>query len=157
MKNINVVVLTGNLTRDPELRSLPSGTSVCEMGVAVNESFKNGSTGEWEERANFFDVTVWGAQGENCAKYLSKGRGVAIHGRLRWESWEKDGQKRSKVKVIADQVQFLNDGKGEGSSSGGRQYAESDLGSDFSMDEPREPPPPPPVPAASSREDEIPF
>lgn len=106
--NINTVTLTGNLTRDPEVRTLPSGTSVCEMGLAVNERFKNSASGEWEERANFFDIVVWGAQGENCGKYLSKGSAVAVSGRLRWRAWEKDGQKRSKVEVVGERVQFLS-------------------------------------------------
>ena len=78
--NLNVVVLTGNLTRDPELRSLPSGTSVCDMRVAVNTRRKNNATGEWEDKPNYFDVKVWGAQGENCARFLSKGRPVARAG-----------------------------------------------------------------------------
>lgn len=123
--NINTVTLTGNLTRDPELRSLPTGTSVCELGIAVNESVKNPQTGEWEERANFFDVTVWGRQGETCARFLSKGRPVAISGRLRWESWEQDGQKRSKVKVVANAVQFLggrDDAMGGGGGGGGATF-----------------------------------
>ena len=81
--NLNVVVLTGNLTRDPELRSLPSGTSVCDMRVAVNTRRKNGATGEWEDKPNYFDVKVWGAQGENCARFLSKGRPVARPGPAR--------------------------------------------------------------------------
>ena len=81
--NINVVVLTGNLTRDPELRSLPSGTSVCDMRVAVNTRRKNGATGEWEDKPNYFDVKVWGAQGENCQRFLSKGRPVAVQGTAR--------------------------------------------------------------------------
>ena len=78
--NINVVVITGNLTRDPELRSTPGGTSVCKLRVAVNSRRKSGQSGEWEDKPNYFDVTVWGAQGENCANYLSKGRPVAIEG-----------------------------------------------------------------------------
>lgn len=155
MKDVNSVVLVCRLTRDPELRTLGSGTSVCSLRVAFSTSWKNSATGDWEDRSNYTDVTVWGAQGETCSRYLTKGRQICVQGRLQWHEWEKDGQKRSALDIVADQVQFLNDGKGEGSSSGGRQYAESDLGSDFSMDEPREPPPP--VPAASSREDEIPF
>jgi len=113
--NINSVVVTGNLTRDPELRSLPSGTSVCELRVAVN-SRRKGASGEWEDKPNYFDVTVWGAQGENCATYLSKGRPVAVQGRLDWREWEaKDGTKRQAVQIIADSVQFLGsrDGSGE--------------------------------------------
>ena len=116
-RNINIVAITGNLTRDPELRSLPSGVSVCELGVAVNESYKDRNSGEWAERVNYFNVTVWGNQGEACAQYLNKGRPVAIQGKLRYESWETDGQKRSTVKIVADNVQFLNaraDGDGGG-------------------------------------------
>jgi len=107
--NVNVVVITGNLTRDPELRSTGGGTSVCELRVAVNSRRKDGSTGEWVDKPNYFDVTVFGAQGENCANYLSKGRPVAVEGRLDWREWEaKDGSgKRQKVSIIANSVQFL--------------------------------------------------
>jgi single-strand DNA-binding protein len=86
--NINRVIVTGNLTRDPELRSLPSGTAVCSLRIAVNTRRKDNSTGEWTDKANYFDVTVWGAQGENCARYLSKGRPVAVDGRLEWREWQ---------------------------------------------------------------------
>ena len=119
--NINTVVVTGNLTRDPELRNLPSGTAVCKMRVAVNTRRKNGSTGEWEDKPNYFDVTVWGAQGENCATYLSKGRPVAIQGRLEWREWDdKEGNKRQSVEIIAESVQFLGsrDGSGTGGGNG---------------------------------------
>ena len=113
--NINVVVVTGNLTRDPELRQLQSGTSVCKMRIAVNTRRKS-QDGNWEDKPNYFDVTVWGAQGENCASYLSKGRPVAINGRLEWREWEgQDGNKRQSVEIIADTVQFL----GSRDSSGG--------------------------------------
>jgi single-strand DNA-binding protein len=106
--NINSVVITGNLTRDPELRSTPSGTSVCKLRVAVNSRRKDGASGEWVDKPNYFDVTVWGAQGENCATYLSKGRPVAVQGRLDWREWEaQDGSKRQGVEIIADSVQFL--------------------------------------------------
>ena len=105
--NINRVVLTGNLTTDPELRNLPSGMSVCKLRVACNTRRK-GASGEWEDKPNYFDVTVWGAQGENCARYLSKGRPVAIDGRLDWREWQdKEGNKRESVEIIADSVQFL--------------------------------------------------
>ena len=114
--NINVVVITGNLTKDPELRSTGGGTSVCELRVAVNSSRKNGQTGQWEDKANYFDVVVWGAQGENCANYLSKGRPVAVEGRLDWSEWEaKDGSgKRQKVQIVAKSVQFLGSRDGGG-------------------------------------------
>ena len=120
--NINVVVITGNLTRDPELRSTPGGTSVCKLRVAVNSRRKSGQSGEWEDKPNYFDVTVWGAQGENCANYLSKGRPVAIEGRLEWREWEakEGGGKRQAVEIIANSVQFLGsrDGSGGGNSNG---------------------------------------
>ena len=117
--NINRVIITGNLTRDPELRNLQSGTSVCKLRIAVNTRRK-GAGGEWEDRANYFDVTVWGAQGENCATYLQKGRPVAIDGRLEWREWEsQDGGKRQAVEIVADTVQFLGSRDGSGAPSGG--------------------------------------
>jgi single-strand DNA-binding protein len=116
--NINRVVITGNLTRDPELRSLNSGTSVCKLRVAVNSRRKDGATGEWKDKPNYFDVTVWGAQGENCSTYLSKGRPVAVDGRLDWREYEaKDGTKRQAIEIIADSVQFL--GSRDGGSGNG--------------------------------------
>jgi single-strand DNA-binding protein len=158
--NINRVVMTGNLTADPELRSLPSGTSVCKLRIANNTRRKNGSTGEWEDKPNYFDVTVWGAQGENAARYLSKGRPVAIDGRLEWREWEaQDGTKRQAVDIIAETVQFLGSregppaGGGQGASfaSGGPGGAEEQVdGQDFQ-----------PVPVAAGPgqhgEDDIPF
>lgn len=121
--NVNVVVVTGNLTRDPELRSTPGGTSVCKLRVAVNSRRKDGQSGEWVDKPNYFDVTVWGAQGENCANYLSKGRPVAVEGRLDWREWEaQDGSgKRQSVEIIANSVQFLGsrDGSGGGNDNGG--------------------------------------
>jgi single-strand DNA-binding protein len=107
--NISRAILTGNLTHDPELRSLPSGNSVCKLRVACNTRRKNASTGEWEDKPNYFNVTVWGAQGESAARFLSKGRPVAIDGRLEWREWEtQGGEKREAIEIIADTVQFLN-------------------------------------------------
>src|SRR5688572_11480611 len=118
--SINRVVLVGNLTRDPELRHTPSGTPVCSLRLAVNTRRKDES-GQWTDKPNYFDITVWGQQGENCAQYLSKGRPVAIDGRLEWREWEaQDGAKRQAVEVIADSVQFLG-GRGEGGGEGGEQ------------------------------------
>jgi single-strand DNA-binding protein len=151
MANINRVIITGNLTSDPELSSLPSGTSVCKLRVAVNRRYKDSSSGEWVEKPNYFDVKVWGAQGENCANYLSKGRGVAVDGRLEWREWEsQDGSKRQAVEIVADTVQFLGSrGDGEGGGGGGasrgfQQTAELR---------------PDPVPAGGggSEDDDIPF
>jgi single-strand DNA-binding protein len=132
--NINVVVITGNLTQDPELRHLGSGTAVCELRVAVNSRRKDGSTGEWVDKPNYFNVTVWGAQGENCANYLSKGRPVAVEGRLDWREWEaKDGSKRQAVQIVANSVQFLGSrdgGGGGGNGNGGGFTPPSDTPAD---------------------------
>jgi single-strand DNA-binding protein len=129
--NINTVVITGNLTRDPELRSTPGGTAVCKLRVAVNSSRKDGQTGEWIDKPNYFDVTVWGAQGENCANYLSKGRPVAVSGRLDWREWEaQDGSKRQAVEIIANSVQFL--GSRDGGGNGNGFQAKSDVPADTS-------------------------
>lgn len=118
--NINRVIITGNLTSDPELRSLPSGSSVCKLRVACNTRRKDSASGEWVDKPNYFDVTVWGAQGENCAKYLAKGRGVAIDGRLEWREWEtQEGNKRQAVDIIANSVQFLGGGREGGGQEGG--------------------------------------
>jgi single-strand DNA-binding protein len=121
MANINRVVLVGNLTRDPELRHTGGGTAVCSLRIAVNTRRKDGATGEWTEKPNYFDITVWGNQGENCAQYLAKGRPVAIDGRLEWREWETEqGNKRSAIDIIADSVQFLGgrDDAGGGAGNG---------------------------------------
>ena len=147
--NINRVVLTGNLTRDPELRSLPSGMSVCSLRLAVNTRRK-GASGDWEDKPNYFDVTVWGAQGENCAQYLSKGRPVAVDGRLEWREWEtENGQKRQAIDIIADSVQFL--GSREGGENGGRFTPQSDVPADTADFAPA------PVAAGGTTDDDIPF
>ena len=123
--NINRVVMTGNLTRDPELRNLPSGTSVCSLRLACNTRRKDES-GQWTDKPNYFDVTVWGAQGENCAQYLSTGRPVAIDGRLEWREWQdQNGNKRQSIDIIADSVQFL--GSRDGGENGGRFTPQSDV------------------------------
>jgi single-strand DNA-binding protein len=107
--NINRVVLTGNLTRDPELRSTASGTSVGSLRLASNTRRKNNATGEWQDKPNYFSVTVWGAQAENCARFLSKGRPVAVDGRLEWREWQtSNGDKRESVEIVAEAVQFLH-------------------------------------------------
>ena len=121
--NINRVVLIGNLTRDPDLRHTPSGASVCSLRIAVNTRRKD-SSGDWVEKPNYFDVTVWGNQGEACAQYLAKGRPVGIDGRLEWREWEaNDGTKRQAVEIVADAVQFLHGrSDSENSSGGGNQF-----------------------------------
>ncbi len=128
--NINRVVLTGNLTRDPELRSTNSGTPVCSLRVACNTRRKDAS-GDWVDKPNYFDVTVWGRQGENAAQYLQKGRPVAIDGRLEWREWEdKQGAKRQSIDIIADSVQFL--GSREGAENGGGFSPQTDVPADTS-------------------------
>ena len=108
MATINRVVLVGNLTRDPELRSTPNGSSLCRLRVACNTSWRNKDTGEIDERPNYFDVTVFGASGEACARFLTKGRPVAVDGRLEWHEWTtNDGENRQAVGILADSVQFL--------------------------------------------------
>jgi single-strand DNA-binding protein len=149
--NINSVVITGNLTKDPELRSLPSGTAVCKLRVAVNTRRKNAS-GDWEDKPNFFDVTVWGAQGENCANYLSKGRPVAIQGRLEWREWGEEGNKRQAVEIIADSVQFLGSRDGGGGNGAGSSFTPtSDVPADTSDFEGAG------VGGGGDRDDDIPF
>jgi single-strand DNA-binding protein len=155
--NINRVILTGNLTFDPELRSLPSGTSVCKLRVAVNTRRKNNATNEWEDKPNYFDVTVWGAQGENCARYLSKGRPVAIDGRLEWSEWQdkESGKNRSKVEVVADTVQFLG-GRDDAGGGGGGFTPRADVPTDTS-DFGAPAPQPVSTPVSAPADDDIPF
>lgn len=114
-RSVNQVILMGNLTRDPELRQIPSGQSVCSFSLALNRSYKDQS-GEWQEATDYIDITAWGPLGERVSQYLSKGRRCLVQGRLQSRSWEQDGQKRSKVEVLANDVTFL-DGRG-GSDDG---------------------------------------
>jgi len=114
MANINRVVISGNLTKDPELRQLPSGNSVCKLRMAVNTRVKDRDSGQWTDRPNYFDITVWGGQGESVARYLKRGSGLLVDGRLEWREWDaQDGTKRQAVEIIADSVQFLG-GRPEG-------------------------------------------
>jgi single-strand DNA-binding protein len=118
-RSFNQVVLMGNLTRDPELRATPNGQQVCSFSLALNRSYK-GADGNWQEATDFIDVVAWGPLGERVAQYLSKGRPCLVNGRLQSRSWEQEGQKRSKVEVVAQDVTFLGGaGGGEGGSTGG--------------------------------------
>ena len=126
--NINRVIITGNLTKDPELRSTNSGMAVCSLRIAVNTRTKDGATGEWGEKPNYFSVTVFGRQGETAAQYLAKGRGVAVDGRLSWREYTtQDGQKREAVEIIADTVQFLGGPEGGASNGGGFTASRTDV------------------------------
>lgn len=112
--SINRVVLTGNLTRDPELRRTQSGMAIMSFGIAVNDRRKNSQTGEWEDYANFVDCTMFGSRAEAVSNYLSKGSKIGLEGKLRYSTWERDGQKRSKLEVIVDELEFLSPRNSQG-------------------------------------------
>ncbi|HEU5005022.1 MAG TPA: single-stranded DNA-binding protein [Candidatus Saccharimonadales bacterium] len=118
-RSFNQVILMGNLTRDPELRTTPNGNNVCSFSLALNRSYKN-SDGGWTEATDYIDIVAWGPLGERVAQYLTKGRPALVNGRLQSRSWEQDGQKRSKVEVVAQDVTFLG---GPGGSDGGGSSA----------------------------------
>ena len=142
MANINRVVLVGNLTRDPELRHTPGGTSVCSLRLAVNTRRRDES-GQWTDKPNYFDITVWGGQAESCAQFLSKGRPVGIDGRLEWREWDaQDGSKRQAVEVIAENVQFL--GGRDSGEGGGNQFVPAGAKADVDFQ-------------SSPADDDIPF
>lgn len=148
---INKVILVGNLTRDPELRSTPSGTNVLSFGIAVNERRRNPQNGEWEDRANYFDCTMFGTRAEALSHYLRKGMKVGVEGRLQWRQWEKDGQRRSKVDIIVNEVEFMSsrDGAAQGNGGGSSSSGYGQSNSYGSM---------PPVPPSDAYSDEdIPF
>lgn len=163
MASFNRVILVGNLTRDPEVRYLESGTAVCDMSLAVNETFKN-RDGEQVEQTCFVDIVVWARQAETCGEYLHKGSSALVEGRLQLDKWEsKQGEPRSKLRVRADRVQFL------GSPRGGAEMRDS-RGGDAPQPRPaaparRQSPPPeaapePPPPAGEESmedEDNLPF
>jgi single-strand DNA-binding protein len=119
--SLNKVMLIGNLTRDPEVKYTPKGNAVCDLGLAINDSYK-AQDGTIKETTTFVDVEVWGRTAENCKQYLTKGRPVFIEGQLRLDQWEQDGQKRSKMKVRAITVQFLGGGQGGGERRSGGEY-----------------------------------
>ncbi len=118
MASFNRVILVGNLTRDPELRYIPSGTAVTDIGLAVNDRRKN-AQGEWVEETTFVDVTLWGRQAEVATEYLNKGAPVLIEGRLKLDTWEKEGKKQSKLRVVGERMQMLG-GRSGGPQGGGQ-------------------------------------
>ena len=121
--SINRVNISGNLTRDPELRATASGTQVLSFGVAVNDRRRNPQSGEWEDYPNFIDCTMFGTRAEAVSRFLSKGAKVAIEGKLRYSSWERDGQRRSKLEVIVDEIEFLSRGNSNyGGPAGAPSY-----------------------------------
>ena len=147
--SLNRVVLVGNLTKDPELKFIPSGQAVCNLRMAMNRKWK-AANGEWKDESTFVGVVVWGKSGEACGEYLKKGSPVLVEGRLQSRSWEtEDGQKRSILEVVSERVQFLSGGPGRGGAPGS---APSGGGSgDF------ESAPPPSEPGGGGSDDDIPF
>lgn len=124
--SINRVAISGNLTRDVDLRTAQSGMPVLGFGVAVNDRRKNNQTGEWEDYPNFIDCTMFGARAQSVSRFLSKGSKVAIEGKLRWSQWERDGQKRSKIEVVVDEIEFMasrNDAPSQATAQPVRQQA----------------------------------
>jgi single-strand DNA-binding protein len=153
---INSVTLVGNLTRDPELRGLPTGGSVCSLRIAVNERRKNPSTGEYEDAPNFFNVTVFGNSADATAKFLSKGRQVAVVGRLRWREFtDKDQNRREAIEVVAQDVQFIG-GREDGQGGGGQPAQGGGFRDDFGTP-PAPTSRPAPVPVPTGADDDIPF
>lgn len=134
MASYNRVVILGNVTRDPELRYIPSGAAVCELGLAVNDRRK-GPNGDWIEETTFVDVTLWAKTAEVACEYLRKGSSVLVEGRLKLESWEKDGKKNSKLKVVGETMQMLGGKSGQASESTPRRPAPQAQSSDGPPDE----------------------
>ncbi len=126
MANFNKVYLIGNLTRDPELRVTPKGTAICQFGIAVNRQFKDES-GAMRDDTTFVDIEAWGKQGETISKYCQKGRPLFVEGRLKLDQWEDktSGQKRSKMKVVLENFQFLGSGQRDGGGGGGGEFDQS--------------------------------
>ena len=118
MASMNKVFLLGNLTRDPELRRTPSGTAVCDLGLATNRKFRS-QDGQDREETCFVNVTVWGRQAETCAEYLKKGAPLLVEGRLQYDEWEKDGQRQNRLRVVAERTQFVGGARGGGAPAGG--------------------------------------
>lgn len=121
--SINRVIISGNLTREPELRATQGGTSILTFGMAVNDRRRNPQTGEWEDVANFVDCVLFGSRAESVSKFLSKGMKVTVEGKLRYSSWERDGQRRSKLEVIVDDIEFLSQSKAQNGPR--RQHADN--------------------------------
>lgn len=154
--------ITGNLTRDPELRATQSGTQVLHLGVAVNDRRRNPQTGNWEDYPNFIDCVMFGTRAEAIQRYLSKGTKVAIEGRLRYSSWERDGQKRSKIEVVIDEIEFMSSRQVGNSGGYGQQqggYAAPAPQANYQASAPQAPAPAPVAapPAADVYDEDIPF
>lgn len=159
--SINRVNISGNLTRDPELRATTNGTQVLSFGVAVNDRRRNPQTGEWEDYPNFVDCTMFGNRAEALSRYLQKGAKVAIEGKLRYSSWERDGQRRSKLEVIVDEVELMSrNAQGPTGGFGGNSYGNNGYPAASMGQAPAQPQPQAPVqapPAVDVYDEDIPF
>ena len=164
--SINRVNITGNLTRDPELRATQGGTQILRLGVAVNDRRRNPQTGNWEDYPNFIDCVMFGTRAEAIQRYLSKGTKVAIEGRLRYSSWERDGQKRSKIEVVVDEIEFMSSRQGGAAPAaqggyqqqGGGYAAQAPQQAPYQAPAPAQAPAPVQAPPAADVYDEdIPF
>ena len=147
MAGINKVIIIGNLGQDPELRTTGGGVAICRLSVATTQTWINKQTNEKQSETEWHRITVWGKQGENCAKYLSKGRQVYVEGRLRTSSYEKEGVKRWSTEIVAEQVQFLG-AKGDAAPGGGSQQGGGNGGNNSSGA---------PAPSSDPDDDDIPF
>lgn len=160
MASFNQVILIGNLTRDPELRVTPKGTSICQFGIAVNRTYKD-EAGNSKEEVNFFDIEAWGKQGEIISKYLSKGRPIFVQGRLRQDTWDDKatGQKRSKIKIVLEGFQFIGSRDGGGAQSGGASEENFDQASPVERNSPppRQPSRSAPPPPQDNIDEDVPF
>lgn len=146
-RSVNQVILMGNLTRDPELRQTPSGQSVCSFSLALNRAYKD-QKGDWQEATDYIDIVAWGPLGERVSQYVTKGRRVLVQGRLQSRSWEQDGQKRSKVEVLANDVTFLDSREGGAGGNGGSNFGGgSGYGNDDSSAGP--------APSPSKKQDDV--
>jgi single-strand DNA-binding protein len=160
MANLNRVLLIGNLTRDPELRVTPKGSSICQFGLAVNRTFKDGA-GQQREETTFIDVEAWGRQGEVISKYCTKGRPLFVEGRLRFDSWDDKttGQKRSRLSVVLENFQFIGS-RGDDQAGGGAPASDAPAGGDSperNSPPPRQPNPAPAAAAEDNLDEDVPF
>ena len=162
--SINVVAISGNLTRDPEVRSTASGMPIMHFCVAVNERTKNNQTGNYENRPNYIDCVLFGSRAQSLSRYLVKGSKVSIHGRLRWTQWEKDGQKRSKIEVIVDDIDLMSQQQTQQAMQVPKAPMQAPMAPQAPMQQPQQAPmqaPMPPQPeyvqAQIYAEEDIPF
>jgi single-strand DNA-binding protein len=157
MANFNKVYLMGNLTRDPEMRVTPKGTAICQFGLAISRSWKDES-GQTREETAFVDIEAWGKQGEVISKYCTKGRPLFVEGRLKFDQWEDktSGQKRSKLKVVLENFQFIG-GRGDGAPGGGPSAAGGETGEPGDGAPPSKGPSRPPTPSRDTVDEDVPF